>query len=119
MASAAKALVGGTSLLLAMADGRLRANEPASKYIPSWREHPQKSKITIRHLATHTSGLEDSSVPGIAHPNEPGWKGRFWKREPDPFTIAINEAPLLFAPGQGYEYSNPGMAALAYAVTQA
>jgi CubicO group peptidase (beta-lactamase class C family) len=117
MASTTKALVGGTSLMLAMADGRIRANDLASKYIPAWREDPERSRITIRHLATHTSGIEDSSVPGIAHPNEPGWKGRFWKREPDPFTISLRDAPLLFEPGKGYQYSNPGMAALAYAVT--
>ena len=117
MASATKALVGGTSLMLAMADGRIRPNDFASKYIPEWRDDPQRSKITIRHLATHTSGIEDSSVPGIAHPNEPGWKGMFWKRDPDPFTISLRDAPLVFEPGSSYQYSNPGMAALAYAVT--
>ncbi|MDA2939181.1 serine hydrolase, partial [Acidobacteria bacterium AH-259-A15] len=46
-----------------------------------------------------------------------GWKLAFWKREPDPFTIAINQAPVIFRPGTKYAYSNPGMAALAYAVT--
>jgi hypothetical protein len=49
----------------------------------------------------------------------PGWKGAFWRREPDPFTIAIRQAPVIFAPGSSYAYSNPGMAALAYAVTAA
>src|SRR5437879_6186950 len=34
-----------------------------------------------------------------------------------PFTIAIHEAPAVFDPGSQYAYSNPGMAALAYAVT--
>ncbi len=116
-ASMAKALVGGTSLLVAMADGRIRANDRASKFIPQWRDDPRKSKITIRHLATHTSGIEDSSVEGIGHNDEPGWKGRFWKRDPDPFSISIHEAPVLFEPGTGNQYSNPGMAALAYAVT--
>lgn len=116
MASAAKALVGGTSLLLAMSDGRIWPNDLASKFIEAWRGDPRRSKITIRHLATHTSGLEDSSVPGVAHPNEPGWKGKFWSRDPDPFSISL-KAPLLFDSGSGYQYSNPGMAALAYAVT--
>ncbi len=116
-ASMAKALVGGTSLLVAMSDGRIRANDRAAKFIPGWNEDARKSKITIRHLATHTSGLEDSSVEGVAHTEEPAWKGRFWKREPDPFSISIREAPVLFEPGTGNQYSNPGMAALAYAVT--
>src|SRR5690606_23731307 len=34
----------------------------------------------------------------------------------DPFTVALN-APVVFEPGSAYRYSNPGMAALAYAVT--
>jgi CubicO group peptidase (beta-lactamase class C family) len=116
-ASMAKALVGGTSLLVAMADGKIRASDRASNFIPAWRDDPRKSKITIRHLATHTSGIEDSSVDGIEHNQEPGWKGRFWRREPDPFSISVREAPVLFEPGTGNQYSNPGMAALAYAVT--
>ena len=33
------------------------------------------------------------------------------------FARAIHQAPVLFAPGTRYAYSNPGMAALAYAVT--
>jgi len=45
---------------------------------------------------------------------------RFWKRdEPDPFTVARDDVPMQFAPGTDYEYSNPGMAMLAYCVTAA
>jgi len=47
----------------------------------------------------------------------PGWKGAFWRRDPDPFSIAIHQAPVVFEPGTRYAYSNPGIAALAYAVT--
>ena len=116
-ASLAKALVGGTSLLLAIHDGRIHPDDPAWKYIPSWRNDPLKSRITIRHLATHSSGIEDAEQDGLPHNVLPGWKGAFWKREPDPFSMAIGEAPVLFPPGSQYAYSNPGMAALAYAVT--
>ena len=116
-ASLAKALVGGTSLLLALNDGLLSADDPASKFIPAWREDPLKSRITIRHLATHSSGIEDAEQDDIPHADLPGWKGAFWRREPDPFSLAIHQAPVLFAPGTRYAYSNPGMAALAYAVT--
>ncbi len=81
-ASMAKALVGGVSLMLALNDGRLSADDPACKYIPEWKEHPQKSKITIRHLATHSSGIEDAEQDGIGHFELPGWKGQFWKQDP-------------------------------------
>ena len=116
-ASMAKALVSGVSLMLALNDERLSADDPACKYIPEWKGHPQKSKITIRHLATHSSGIEDAEQDGIGHFDLPGWKGQFWKQNPDPFTVSRDEAPVIFEPGTKYAYSNPGMAMLSYAVT--
>jgi CubicO group peptidase (beta-lactamase class C family) len=116
-ASMAKALVGGMSLALAMSEGRISPDDLASKYIPAWAADPLKSKITIRELATHTSGIADAEQDGIAHDQLPGWKGDFWKRTPDPFSIAIHQAPVLFEPGTQNAYSNPGMAALSYAIT--
>jgi len=116
-ASLAKALVGGVSLMLALNDGRLAVDDPVWRYIPVWKDHPEKSKITIRHLATHSSGIQDANQEGVPHDQLPGWMGAFWKREPDPFTIARDQAPIIFPPGSDYAYSNPGMAMLAYAVT--
>jgi CubicO group peptidase (beta-lactamase class C family) len=116
-ASMAKALVGGMSLALAINDGRISPDDLASKYITAWRPDPLKSRITIRQLATHTSGISDAELDGIPHEQLPGWKGDFWKRTPDPFSIAIRQAPVLFEPGSQYAYSNPGMAALSYAIT--
>ena len=118
-ASIAKALVGGMSLALAMNDGRISPDDPAPKYIAGWSADPLKSRITIRELATHTSGISDAEQDEIPHEQLPGWKGDFWKRVPDPFSIAVRQAPVLFEPGTQYAYSNPGMAALAYAVTAA
>jgi CubicO group peptidase (beta-lactamase class C family) len=116
-ASLAKALVGGLSLLVAMNDGRIRPDDLASKYIPLWRSDPVKARITIRELATHSSGIEDAEQDNVPHNKLTGWKGAFWGRDPNPFTIAIRDAPVLFEPGTRFAYSNPGMAALSYAVT--
>jgi CubicO group peptidase (beta-lactamase class C family) len=116
-ASLAKALVGGVSLMVALNDGRLSADDPACKYIPEWKADPQKSKITLRHLATHSSGIEDAEQDNIAHFELPGWKGQFWKQEPDPFTVSRDKAPVIFEPGTEYAYSNPGMAMLSYVIT--
>ncbi|HTM49697.1 MAG TPA: serine hydrolase, partial [Bryobacteraceae bacterium] len=116
-ASLAKSLVGGMSLLLAMQDRRISPDDPAWKYIPAWKNDPEKSRITIRHLATHSSGIQDAHQEGVSHEDLPGWMGEFWKRKPDPFTISLYRAPVLFPPGSRYHYSNTGMAALAYAVT--
>ena len=116
-ASLAKALVGGMSLVTALNDGLIAANEPASNYITQWKAHPVKSRITIRHLATHSSGIEDAEQDGIPHMKLPGWKGGFWRKDPDPFTLSRDNAPIIFAPGSKYAYSNPGMAILSYTVT--
>jgi len=59
-ASMAKALVGGIGLALAVTDGRLSLDDPASRYIPQWQGDPLKSGITLRHLGSHTAGLADS-----------------------------------------------------------
>ena len=56
-ASMAKALVGGVSLLIALNDGWMAVDDPACKYVAQWAGDPVKSKITIRHLATHSSGI--------------------------------------------------------------
>jgi CubicO group peptidase (beta-lactamase class C family) len=130
-ASLAKALVGGMSLLLALNDKRMQVDDPVCKYIPEWVNHPQKSKITIRQLATHCSGIEDAELSdqdianakarGIEikdqHMDIPGWKGKFWLKDPDPFTISRDQAPVVFEPGTSYQYSNPGMAMLSYSIT--
>ncbi|HUT74652.1 MAG TPA: serine hydrolase [Armatimonadota bacterium] len=116
-ASLAKQLLGGMSLLVALNDGRIRVDDPAWKYIPAWEADPVKSQITIRHLATHSSGIEDANSPGKSHHQLEGWKRDFWSATADPFSVALNQAPVVFPPGAGYAYSNPGMAALAYAVT--
>lgn len=116
-ASLAKALVGGMSLLVALNDGRIRLDDFACEYIPKWKNDSLKSKITIGHLVTHSSGIEDAEVPGKSHEELTGWKGAFWSRYPDPFSIALDQATMLFSPGTRFAYSNPGMAALGYALT--
>jgi len=121
-ASLAKALVGGMSLAVAITDGRISIDDPAAKFVPQWQSDPRKSKITIRHLGSHTSGLSDSTTENVKHAEQPGWMGDFWKRlDPprDPFTIARDETPMLFAPGEKLQYSNPGIGMLTYCVTAA
>lgn len=121
-ASMAKALVGGTCLMLAMDDGRIGPDDPASKFIPTWKDMAGRKDITIRHLATHTSGIEDAEEGDLPHAELTGWKGDFWKQPApprDPFTLARDVAPVLDVPGTKERYSNPGMAMLGYCVTVA
>jgi len=121
-ASLAKALVGGLSCALVLDDGRLTLDDPAARFIPSWRDDPGKSRITLRHLGSHTSGVEDAEADDQPHDKLTGWKGDFWKSlavPNDPFTTARDRAPLVFAPGERMAYSNPGIALLTYCVTAA
>ena len=121
-ASAAKALVGGVSLAVAMTDGRIAMDDKAAKYVPQWRDDPRKSKITIRQLGSHTSGIEDAEQDDIPHDKLPGWKGVFWKPTTppnDPFTVARDKAAVIFEPGTDQQYSNPGIAMLGYCITAA
>jgi CubicO group peptidase (beta-lactamase class C family) len=119
-ASLAKALVGGLGLMVAIGDGRIAPDDRASRFVPNWRDDPQRRSITVRHLATHTSGIEDAESDKLPHDRLMGWKGDFWKRlvpPRDPFTLARDVAPVLDLPGQRERYSNPGMAMLGYCVT--
>lgn len=121
-ASMAKALVAGLSLGVALSDRLLSLDDPASRYIKAWRTDSKKRVITLRHLGSHTSGLEDAEADNLPHDKLTGWKGDFWKRlEPprDPFTLARDFTPVIFEPGERFSYSNPGIAMLTYAVTAA
>src|SRR6266850_231558 len=121
-ASLAKAIVGGLSLAVAITDGRIALDDPAARFIPQWKHDPRKSRITIRQLGSHTSGLADAEEDELPHDKLTGWKGDFWKRlnlPNDPFTIARDLTPTLFDPGERIQYSNPAIGMMAYAVTAA
>src|SRR3954468_24826799 len=109
-ASLAKALIGGVSLALAISDGKLHPDDRVATLVPEWAGDPRKSKITIAQLASHTSGLADAEEKPIPHDKLTGWKGDFWKRDPDPFTISRDRVPVVFEPSERASYSNPGMA---------
>jgi len=122
VASVVKGMVGGMSLMTSMSDGLISLDDVAMKYVPQWAADPVKSTITMRHLATHTSGLEDAEEGGVPHEQLTGWKGDFWARKPppdDPFTLSRDAAPVLHAPGSVLSYSNPAFAILSIAVTAA
>jgi len=87
-------------IMMLKEDGLLTYDDPLEKFLP---ELPY-SNITIRHLLTHTSGLPDYQA----------MMDQYW----DKSKVAGNEdiliylkkyqPPVLFQPGEKYEYSNTG-----------
>jgi CubicO group peptidase (beta-lactamase class C family) len=121
-ASMAKAIVAGVAVGVALTDSRLALDDPAWKFIPQWKNDPKKSKITLRQLGSHTSGLEDAEAGTTAHDKLTGWKGDFWKRlnpPNDPFSISRDRVPVMFNPGDKFDYSNTAIAMLTYCTTAA
>ncbi len=117
-AALAKAVIGSMTLLAALTEGRLRLDDPAWKYIPQWKNDPVRSRIRIRDLAFHTSGLADVNFFKGQDNKLHGWRAVYYRHPAERFRMAIDRVPILFTPGTRYRYSGIGYYALAYAVTE-
>lgn len=86
--------------------GRLKLDEPIGKYLPGI-SIPNRNKITIHHLLSHTSGLGNY----MSHPGYPKMLNK--QLQIDDVIPLISEQPLLFdKPGLRHEYSNSGFIVL-------
>jgi len=120
----------GMSLALAISDGKIKVDDPACKYIPEWENDPQNQRLQYVSWPPTVPGsrmrnslrrillmLKQRDSDKDRHMDIPGWKGNFWRKDPDPFTMARDMAPVIFTPGTAFHYSNPGMAMLSYGIT--
>jgi len=107
-----------TSLLLAelVAEGKMKLDDPIEKYLPNVQVPNYKGvKITLKHLATHNSGLprlpvnlnlgEDPDNP-YAHYDE------------KMLLDFLEKYKLASEPGTKHEYSNLGAGILGYILTK-
>ncbi|WP_428410239.1 serine hydrolase domain-containing protein [Hyphococcus sp.] len=85
LASGTKSFSGAIAAAAVM-DGFLSLDERAADTLSEWRDDPQKSQITIRHLLTLTSGVEGGGV-----------------FRPPSYAEAIAR-PMTHAPGTYFEY---------------
>lgn len=86
-------------IMLCKEKGLLDFDDPVSDYL----EIPYKG-ISIRHLLTHTSGLPDYQAIMDEH-----WDKSKVAGNPDILEyLRIYAPPMLFKPGERYEYSNTG-----------
>lgn len=94
LASVTKPVAGGTAAMLLLERGRLKLDDLLIRYVP---EMPGgKEKITLRHLLTHTAGLQ--SQPKLYHEH------RTWESLLD----AYRKLPLQHETGKVYLYSSIG-----------
>jgi CubicO group peptidase (beta-lactamase class C family) len=101
-ASVSKQFTAMAVMLLAR-DGRLSLDDDVRKHIPELPDYG--TRITIRHLLLHTSGLRDQwSLLATA-------RGRFEEEritEADVMDVVTRQKSLNFTPGSEYVYSNTG-----------
>jgi CubicO group peptidase (beta-lactamase class C family) len=88
------------AVLILQAQGQIDLQDPVCNYIPDCPVH--WSEITIHQLLTHQSGLPDS-WEFYADKNKPGVS-----YDPEEIIGWFKDAPLDFAPGDRFSYSNTG-----------
>jgi CubicO group peptidase (beta-lactamase class C family) len=101
LASITKPIV-ATAALRMMEEGLLNLDDPVTRFLPYFTPPSPDGvvrPITLRHLFAHTSGLSYETVPADV---SPGMSGPFISLEENLRRLA--KAPLLFAPGTGWEY---------------
>lgn len=88
-------------MMLLVEEGKIALDDKISKYLDGMPE--TWSNITVRHLLSHTSGII-REAPGF----DPA------KIQPDADVVkSAYPAPLVFTPGEKYQYCNVGYFALA------
>lgn len=100
------------SILLLAEQGKLSFDDDIRKYIP---EVPDFGKtITLRHLASHTSGMRDQwNLLSMA-----GWRMDDVITKEHVLKLVAKQKELNFAPGEAYNYCNTGFTLLAEVVAR-
>lgn len=97
--------------------GRLSDSDPIRKFLPDLPNRRAAEKITIYHLLTHTSGLADYFDKEEYQAAKKAAGGRLKSyKDVSPFFAGD---PLLFEPGEKWEYSNAGFNVLGVIIEKA
>lgn len=110
--SVSKQVTAAAVVLLAL-DGKLSLDDEARKFVPELPDYG--TRITLRHLLNHTSGLRDwGAVVGMA-----GWpRGSRVYNNRIVVDVASRQKALNYAPGTHYSYTNTGYNLLAEIVAR-
>lgn len=100
------------AILLLEAEGKLSLNDDVRKYIPEM--HVFDKKITLKHLATHTSGIKDQhNITRLA-----GFNLDDIITNEQALNLIYNQKTLNFEPNEQFMYSNSGYTLLAEVVAR-
>ena len=113
-----------TTLVLAqmVRDGQVKLDDPVKDYLPREAQVPRRDdkEITLRHLATHTSGLPiaptDIRWHVLVRPSD--WDNPYAHYATKQLYAFLAKCQLPRAPGDSYEYSNLGLGLLGIALTR-
>jgi len=101
-----------TLALMDMVDkGMMQLDDPIEKYLPGVKvPELDGKKITLRHLATHTSGI--ARMPDNFSPSDP--TNPYQDYTVERLYNYLQSCTLTKAPGNSFEYSNVGMGLLGH-----
>ena len=85
--------------------GKLALDDPIGKYLPDYPNKDVASKVTVRHLLTHTGGTGDIFGPEFE-------KNRLTLREHGDYLKLYGSRGLTHEPGAEFRYSNYGFVLL-------
>jgi CubicO group peptidase (beta-lactamase class C family) len=91
----------GTALMMLVEEGKISLDDPISKYVPDTPE--SWSKITVRNLSTHSSGISDGPAP----------QG---DKSVGAFVKAAIARPLAYQPGERAAYGLSDFVVLTYII---
>ncbi len=95
MASLTKVVSLTSAMMQLVEQGRVSLDAPVQRYLPSWTG-PNKERVTIRHLLTHSSGL-------------PAWRPVYKEAVDPPSALRlVYDTPLDTLPGARMVYSDLG-----------
>ena len=108
-----------TTLMCMLRDkGLIRLDDPVGKYLPEGVQLPSDPRgepvITLRHLATHSSGLP-RLTPNVAAKGEDAYGGYTVEQ----LYAGLAETPLIYPTGAKSVYSNLGVGLLGHVLERA